>query len=257
MNTLNHWAPTFDCETCSREFNSQNAANQHMNATNHWAPRIECETCNDMFQTQSAADQHMSEYGHYRNYCKPCGRRFNNENNLRAHLNSRIHRGTEISCPFCKARFVSTSGVSHHLETSSCPQAQSLNRTSIAQMVRRADPHGIITNKFIEYPDHDEGTYTATRAAYNGQAWECYICHRQLASSNGLNQHANSPVHQQSIYHCPNQGRNCTKQFVSLAGFFNHLESESCGFIRFENVQAAQRQLTDAMAGRRMIAGVF
>lgn len=76
-------------------------------------------------------------------------------------------------------------------------------------------------------------------------------------SSRALNQHANSPVHQQSIYHCPNEARKCGKQFVSLAGFFNHLESEACGFIRFEKVQEAQRSLTDVMSGRRMIAGIF
>ncbi|KAF3392826.1 hypothetical protein F1880_008543 [Penicillium rolfsii] len=250
----------FECATCDDEFWDQSDCDDHMDDYDHWA---ECETCPRLFRSHRACSQHMNDLDHWAptfdcETCQPCGRRFNNEGNLRAHLNSRIHRGTELSCPFCDSKFVSASGVSHHLETGSCANAKNLNRESIAKLVRRADPNGIITNKQIEW--HDQGaasTYTATNAAYNGQAWECYMCHREFMSSRALNQHANSPVHQQSIYHCPNLARRCGKQFVSLAGFFNHLESESCGFIRFEKVQAAQRQLTEAMSGKRMIAGVF
>ena len=50
----------------------------------------------------------------------------------------------------------------------------------------------------------------------------------------GLDQHLKSPTHQQEIYHCPNKA--CKKQFKNLAGMFNHLESESCGFIKFSSV---------------------
>ena len=41
----------------------------------------------------------------------------------------------------------------------------------------------------------------------------------------------------QEIYHCPNKMR-CGSQFKTLASMFNHLESESCGFIKFNGVQS-------------------
>lgn len=53
---------------------------------------------------------------------------------------------------------------------------------------------------------------------------------------------------QQALYNCPN--RDCRKDFTTLAAVMNHLESESCGFIRFENVQ---RTATDIVSGDRMI----
>jgi hypothetical protein len=64
-------------------------------------------------------------------------------------------------------------------------------------------------------------------------------------------------VLQQSVCHCPNGGSSCGKQFVALAGLFKHLESEACGFMRFERVLGLQRELTEVMSGRRMIAGLF
>lgn len=40
-----------------------------------------------------------------------------------------------------------------------------------------------------------------------------------------------------------------------MASLFNHLESESCGFMRFEGVQQVHNRLNDAILNRRMITG--
>lgn len=76
-------APHFKCETCTREFRSQNAVNQHMSSLGHWAPKISCETCSEKFHTQGAADEHMEGLGHCKNYCRECRRGFMNENSLK------------------------------------------------------------------------------------------------------------------------------------------------------------------------------
>ena len=68
---------------------------------------------------------------------------------------------------------------------------------------------------------------------------------------NALNAHLNSSVHKQKVYHCPNTKSKCEKQFVTLAGLFNHLESEACAFMRFEKVQ---RQVRDVLQGGKLIA---
>lgn len=87
--------------------------------------------------------------------------------------------------------------------------------------------------------------------AYNGYAWECYICHSQFSSLHGLNMHLNSPRHKEKVYHCLNHRGGCPKQFVSLAGLFNHLESETCSFIWFDKVQQHVGRILD---GQRLIA---
>ncbi|KAJ5160854.1 uncharacterized protein N7482_007858 [Penicillium canariense] len=249
MDDYDHWA---ECETCDRLFRSQAACNQHMNMLGHMRPKIPCESCDRAFQTQAAANQHMDALDHWKTYCKACDRHFQNENNMRMHLRSKIHRGTDVPCPFCKAGFVTASGMAHHLETGSCPKAPKLNRETILKMARHSDQHGLITNKQIGWHDEGRVEYEATSAAWNGHHWECYLCHKQLKTVTSLNQHLNSPVHQQKVYHCPNR-KNCGKEFVSLAALFNHLESESCKIMRFERVQQVQRQLTDAFLNRRLL----
>lgn len=84
MNALDHWAPRYECDTCDREFFTQRSAEQHMDATGHREPLFECETCNRRFHTQMSADQHMDALDHYkRHYCHDCNRSFQDENALR------------------------------------------------------------------------------------------------------------------------------------------------------------------------------
>ncbi|RAL16078.1 C2H2-type zinc finger protein [Aspergillus homomorphus CBS 101889] len=249
MYEYGHWGPTVPCETCERTFYSSQAANQHMDALQHWAPRFECETCNARFHTQGAANQHMAAKAHFKNYCSTCKIRFENENNLRMHLNSKKHRGRNVLCPFCKDAYTTASGLAHHLETGSCARAPHLNRESIHKIVRRLDTQGTITNKLLEWHDSDSGEYLASSNAYNGSAWECYICHKPFSNVSSLNQHLNSPTHKQRIYHCPNV-RKCKKQFPILAALFNHLESESCSYMRFEKVQ---KHAQDLFTGRKLM----
>ena len=266
MNDLDHWGPRYECETCDREFNSQRACDQHMDALDHWGPQHECEVCTHRFYSQDAADEHMDKYGHWEHYCKDCRRHFQNENCLNMvrtfnscfrpglvvqstynsqHLKSRVHRGQDIRCPFCNAEYTTGSGVAHHLETGACPKARGLNRETLHQEIRRRDPHGLMTKNLLEW--NKETTWSSTQA-WNGSGYECYLCHRAFAAQRMLDQHLASPKHKEKIYHCPS--RTCPKDFNSLAGLLNHLESESCRFMRFESVQ---KQVGAMIAGGKLL----
>lgn len=268
MTDTGHWKPKVHCETCNRKFYTQNAANQHMDALDHWAPEFPCEKCTLIFRSQEAADRHMEEKSHFRNYCAACKRRFQNENNLQMvgisstrvalnahqfpqHLRSKVHLGSRIACPFCKTGFTTASGLTHHLETGSCPNARSLNRDIIYKMIRERDPNGVVTKKQIEWHGDESASYSVTNRAFNGQYWECYLCHRLFNKARYLEQHLNSSAHRQKGYHCPNLKVKCGKEFITLAGLFNHLESESCGFMRFEKVE---KRVGDVIQGRKLIA---
>ncbi|KAF2655846.1 hypothetical protein K491DRAFT_562853, partial [Lophiostoma macrostomum CBS 122681] len=246
MNAVGHWA----CETCDAEFWYQDDAHDHMNDYDHWAPEHECEACNMRFHTQQEARRHMDNQNHWRNHwCSSCECGFQNENNLRQHLNSSTHRGTSITCPFCKRSFATATGITHHLETGSCPNARNLNHATILAEIRKRDPNHLITKKLLTYHSPSSSTIQATSSTWNGDGYECYLCHREFNSLSALNQHVNSPAHRQKVYHCP--GRGCGRDFVSLAALFNHLESESCGAVRFE---AVQRNVGGFLQGNRLIA---
>lgn len=169
-------------------------------------------------------------------------------NNLKMHLNSRIHSDYQIACPFCKKSHPTATSLTYHLESGSCPQAQALNRDTLYEYIRRKDRRGAITKNLIGWTGSDQ--YEATDHAYDyaSQRWECSLCFRLFKSLQSLNQHLNSPTHQQDLYHCP--GQNCGKEFKTLAACMNHLESESCGYIKFAQ---AQRRIRDVVAGKGML----
>ncbi|GLA57206.1 hypothetical protein AtubIFM54640_003331 [Aspergillus tubingensis] len=206
-----------------------------------------------MSHTEGAAEQHMRAKSHYKNYCHPCNRRFDTANNLKmtSLVASKLENPPRSRRPlsFLNAAFTTATGAAHHLETGSCKRAVGLNRETIYKFVRSRDTQGVITRKLLEWNEDDNIQYKANSRAYNGDYWECYLCHREFNSLTALNQHLNSPVHKQKLYHCPNA--KCKKQFITIAALFNHLESESCAFMRFEKVQ---RQVQDVFRGQRAIA---
>lgn len=156
-----------------------------------------------------------------------------------------------IACPFCKKSHTTASGVAHHLESGACPRARHVNREVIYNAIRQKDTTGVITMKQIAWNDEMNGTFTAGQGTLNRRTgrYECYLCHKDFAQLNGLNQHLNSPIHKQKIYRC--FGHGCRKEFGALAQLFGHLESERCGATRFDVVQ---RNAASVLTGQRMIA---
>ncbi|KXT11163.1 hypothetical protein AC579_4067 [Pseudocercospora musae] len=255
MNALGHGGERegkrlFECHTCSFSSLHESDTDDHMDRYGHWQPQFDCEACSTSFWSNAQAISHMNTANHWRkHWCADCERGFQNANNLRQHLNGATHRAGSISCPFCKKPHTTASGVAHHIETASCPKARTLNRETVYKIINARDTTGLITNKQLTWRSEDNNDYVANEASWNGCAYECYLCHRRFASLDSLNQHLSSPLHKQKVYHC--FGRMCGKQFSAIAQLFNHLESESCGAMRFGQVQQGAAAI---LSGRKMIA---
>jgi hypothetical protein len=114
------------------------------------------------------------------------------------------------------------------------------------------DRNNVITRPMIELPGYSNFETIATGRSWNGSGYECYLCHRELTSLNGLSIYLKSPFHDQYIYKCP--GRGCGKQYKVLSGLVQHVESESCGLMRFTAVQSQAQNEIQNMVGR-MIMG--
>ncbi|KAK1759098.1 hypothetical protein QBC47DRAFT_293087 [Echria macrotheca] len=203
------------------------------------SPPYECDYCYQSWDDKGDRNDHEVE-DHF--YCRGCDRRFGTYNSIKQHMRSRIHSGKDMGCPFCKRSFVSATGLTHHLETGSCSRARNIDRQAVYSIVRARDPRGAISKKLLTW--EGDSDYEATGESWNGEFYECYLCHREFGKLQGLNQHLNSPAHQQSLYHCPQGG--CRTDFKTLASLINHLESESCGFMRFEAVQKRMGNLVSS-----------
>lgn len=93
--------------------------------------------------------------------------------------------------------FGTKSALTLHLESGSCPSG--LDRKSVARRVIELDTSRFITNgaRLLTY-GQDE--YWATERCWNGEAYECYLCHSEMRTLHALNQHLRSPRHDQKIY---------------------------------------------------------
>ncbi|KAF6813038.1 zinc finger protein [Colletotrichum plurivorum] len=248
-----HQMPDFECDSCSRFFGSQKAVEQHMTALGHWAdpasdgPNYYCDydACSEAFDDEEGLRDHEVE-DHF--YCDPCDRQFQDLNSIKMHRNSKVHRGIGVCCPFCFAPYVSAAGVFHHLERGACPKAP-LDRQKVYEVVKRKDPQGILTRHLLEWSE--SASFEATTESWNPgtRTFDCPLCERTFKQLDFLNQHLQSPKHQQDLYHCPKPS--CRKEFGTLAAVTEHLQSESCNFMRFEAVQDTAKRILDP---GRMIA---
>ncbi|TVY89591.1 Zinc finger protein [Lachnellula willkommii] len=242
------------CGPCDRWFNTYNGYIQHVNnSAAHQSPSYysdwECDSCDRSFGTETSLHQHCSSARDHP-YCIPCKRMFISEHNLMQHMHSKTH--SSMPCPFCKSTFANASGVIIHLEAGRC--SSGFDRHRINEAIRKLDRNNVITRPMIEMPGYGGGRVEtiATGRAWNGYGYECYLCEREFNSLNGLNNHLKSPFHDQEVYRCPKAG--CGRNYKLLSGLVQHVESESCGLMRFGQVQQQARHGISNMVGR-MITG--
>lgn len=186
---------SYDCNLCYRRFNSSRAQWQHKYDKNHFD--YECSCCDETYETESMCEEHEIEDHHY---CADCDRTFMNLNNIKQHLRSAAHMGSSVTCPFCKRGFTTATGLVHHVESSACPKAKCMDRDLVYQIVRKKDPSGVISKKFIGWTGSD--SFEATGRTWNPytRAYECYLCNRTFVQLHSLNQHLQSPAREPALF---------------------------------------------------------
>jgi hypothetical protein len=198
------------------------------------------------FDTYAELQEHDRDY---HKYCTDCQRSFQSESNLRHHLNSRLHRPANVRCPGrgCNRTFVSHAALVLHFESGTCPSR--MTREELNRLVVRADTNNYITNpaRLLTGPlgrsEPPASTVTwATGRSWNGYAYQCFLCNRTFDTLARLNQHLQSPVHQDKIYRCPKS--DCRIEFVALSGLCQHVEGGSCGVRMFRQVRDVMDSLT-------------
>ncbi|KAI0049136.1 hypothetical protein FA95DRAFT_1588426 [Auriscalpium vulgare] len=245
-SSLHHY-----CEDCNTHFSSEEEHSDHMNDA-HIVQRFDCHCCGEIFENFCDLDDHR-EQDHF--YCHPCNRIFESESNLTHHVNSSLHQPRNVQCPGrgCQRAFVTVSALTQHFESGTC--ASGLTRAQLNAEVVRADRNNYVTNpqRLLGGPQGYEAplaaTGCATVLAFNGAAFECFLCHATFGSLHGLNSHLASPRHDERIYRCPNAL--CGGEYSVLSGLCQHVERGNCGVRRFREVQSVMDGLA---SGARLLA---
>jgi len=242
------------CKFCDEDLRWTDDPLEHYEDVHHT-----CHLCvRHAFKTPTSLHQHFDACHHY---CKPCERVFQSEQNLDAHLRSRIHQPANYKCPMvgCQQRFISAAAVVLHMESGTCTSG--ISRALIDRYIVQHDVRNVITNpsRLITAGQGGERQlqptpqYIATQRSWNGSGYECYFCHKEFRYLAQLNQHLASPKHSQpeeKIYRCPN--RNCGAQKSTLSGLCQHIESGSCGVNKFASVGDALDSFVSGMRRLRL-----
>ncbi|KAI0920684.1 hypothetical protein AcV5_010359 [Taiwanofungus camphoratus] len=237
------------CQRCDDHFRSAHDLTSHYEDVHYY-----CQICNSIFDFELGLHEHNRQK---HPYCTSCKRVFQSQNHLNTHLRSSIHQPLAYTCPGrkCGKSFVSTAALLLHFESGSCPSG--VTRHSVDRFAIQNDSSRVITNpaRLIRGPDGYAGpTVTkmwATERAWNGNKYECFLCHREYRTLSALNQHLGSAAHADKIYRCPTRWNGCGTEFRTLSALCQHVESEQCGVRRFND--AMQNVLGSLSNGMRML----
>ncbi|CAK5263914.1 unnamed protein product [Mycena citricolor] len=229
------------CQRCDEHFDDEDELEEHYDDSHYY-----CSRCRRFFRNEQGLHDHYRQSDQH-HYCVPCRRLFLSASNLISHLNSSRHRPKDVMCPGrgCGLGFVSRSAVVLHLESGKC--ASGMTREKVKVLVRQYDRENLITDpaRMITSPGISSPTYIATPRAWNGTAYECYLCHSTFRTLPALNAHLASPRHEDKIYVCPLAS--CRTHFSTLSALCQHIESEQCGVHKFRAVQEGMDGLVGKM----------
>ena len=275
------------CEECDKHFDEFDELDDHFEDEHYWCrlcdkvrpilssplasfPNTHPSPCTLLKFYPSEDRLHSHRFRrHINRYCALHRRMFQNNNNLRQHQRSAAHVPRDVRCPLphCDASFVSRSALIQHFESGTC--ASRITRHTVDELIAQFDKHCVITQpsrrlahdsmsdreRDTREPNGGAATETitgvwATSRAWNGRAYECYLCGKGFRALDALNAHLKSPVHAQKRYRCPRRWGGCGAEFVTLSGFCQHVESEQCGVRRFK--RKMDRIIDDLGSARRV-----
>jgi len=220
-----------------------------------------CSQCNRSFSSDQALRAHCRDKDHG-GYCAVCRRFFVHSTALQQHLNnsplhlrgkkkkkkttllspSGVHKPYKFKCPLCPKAFKFPSSIALHIE-SGCHDIHRHQVTAAVHSLkvvptislshRLLGTSGASTSRAIT-------CYSASRQAFNGSAYKCYVCNRLFRTLRSLNAHLNSPAHDADEFKCPK----CNKMFKLISGLVQHIESEACGMAKLHQVEDYARALT-------------
>jgi len=245
------------CEECNRLFVNSSALNQHLeNSPIHQdstddesehsdesdvddEPAV-CHACERSFVNRLSLYQHLAASSKH-NWCFVCSRDFSTNTALDQHSSSRVHKARDLNCPLCSKNFKLPSAIALHIESGGC---HDIHRHQVTAVIHSLElvPTISISHRIQGSSDTASRTIAsyATEQAFNGTAYECYLCHRAFRTLVSLNAHLNSPAHDDDEFKCPK----CKRRYKLISGLIQHIEAEVCGLARFEQVEDHTNALT-------------
>ena len=149
--------------------------------------------------------------------------------NLDVEQSSPVYKTRDFEYLLCPKRFKTPSSIALHIE-SGCHKFTRAQVTAAAPALATVPTISIYCR--VEGGTPRVVSYYVTERAFNGTAYECYLCHRTFRTLSALNSHVSSPVHDANEFRCPK----CEGEYKLISGLMQHIEGEGCGIAKFQAV---------------------
>ena len=103
---------TFECDVCHRMFTSEKRLSNHTHTHKGIFP---CSVCSKSFPTLSKLTNHTLEHEQNLVKCEICHASYNNQDQLKTHVESQHCEGSELVCKICYKKFESAIEVHRHM----------------------------------------------------------------------------------------------------------------------------------------------
>ncbi|KAF9805513.1 hypothetical protein IEO21_09011 [Rhodonia placenta] len=261
------------CDTCNRSFYSPSGLKAH-NKSIHPKDFNLCWVCNIVrsshltlslltdtlllqgFITQARLRKHQVAI---HSLCFKCNKTFENGSDLETHSFEHTDRPILCTGRECIRRFKSAAGLVAHLESGAC--RAKFKREHVNHIAVDLDKTNVVTNpaRLVQgadgpIPPPRAVTSPATALSFNGDGFECSLCHREFVTLAALNDHIASPTHDEKMYRCPKEWAGCGKEFSALSILCHHVEGKKCGIRRFNDpMQQVISTMSSALKGNLVL----
>ncbi|KAK0206083.1 hypothetical protein DFS33DRAFT_1312176 [Desarmillaria ectypa] len=161
-----------------------------------------CYQCKILFTNRASLHLHLQKSAH-RNYCTICDRLFLTKQAYSQHNNSLVHKVPDLKCALCTHMFKAPSEIAAYLESGGCNPNINRRHVTAAVHAMKVSPAISISNRIRGPTTVQHVHLAATEIAFNGKAYECYLCHDTFRTLRSLNLHLASPIHDANEFKCP------------------------------------------------------
>ncbi|KAJ5898106.1 transcriptional regulator family: C2H2 zinc finger [Penicillium tannophilum] len=120
LQSLQNYAPTFECDPCDRSFVSQDALDSYYQFASEHTSTFEYDPRNRSFSSPDALDSHIQFASAYTPAfeCGPCNRSFISQDALDSHIQTSSAHTDPFRCNPCSRPFKSQAALDSHLQNS-------------------------------------------------------------------------------------------------------------------------------------------
>ncbi|EIM79710.1 uncharacterized protein STEHIDRAFT_69223 [Stereum hirsutum FP-91666 SS1] len=185
-----------------------------------------CFACETHFSSMRILYRHLANRSSH-HWCFVCYRDFETSHILEEHVSSYEDNEHVLECPICAKTFATPSCMADHIEYDGACHYSGRNqvRQSSTACPPKVKSYRSSTSRLNDVASSVHADYVNNARPFNGDSYQCYLCHRTFRTLKGLHSHLESLAHDRRDLRCPK----CKAWFSTASSLTDHIEKELRG----------------------------